>query len=165
MRLSRPICRRPAGPAINGVFNLMKRGERHSGFITGLVIFVSLMAGGCAIADRWGGVSDAKALQKAGEPAEATIIKIWDTGITINNDPVVGFLLEVRPSGRPAYQAETKLRISRLDISEVQPGTVVAVRIDPQDPKHVALDIYDYGEHEKQLQSSAEGVPSGATHE
>ncbi len=33
---------------------------------------------------------------KDGMPAQATILRIWDTGTTINDNPVVGFLLEVR---------------------------------------------------------------------
>jgi len=127
----------------------MKLNKRIRIAITGFAILISMITGGCAIADRLSGVSDAKALQEIGESAEATILKIWDTGMTVNDDPVVGFLLDVRPSGKPGYQAETKLQISRVDIPRVQPGTVVAVRIDPKDPKHVALDIYDYGEHKK----------------
>jgi hypothetical protein len=127
----------------------MKLNKRIRKAITGFAILISMITGGCAIADRLSGVSDAKALQEIGESAEATILKIWDTGMTVNDDPVVGFLLDVRPSGKPAYQAETKLRISRVDIPRVQPGTAVAVRIDPKDPKRVALDIYDYGEHKK----------------
>jgi hypothetical protein len=117
--------------------------------IAGIMLLVSVTAGGCALADRMSGVSDAKALQKTGEPAEATILKIWDTGMTVNDDPVVRFLLEVHPSGKPGYQAETKLRISRLAISRFQPGAMVPVRIDPHHPKHVALDIYDFGKHDK----------------
>ena len=116
--------------------------------IAGFMMLVSVTAGGCAIANRISGVSDAKALQETGEPAEAEIIKIWDTRITVNDDPVVGFLLEVRPAGKPVYQAETKLRISRLDIPRYQPGAVVPVRIDSHHPNHVALDIYDFGKHE-----------------
>ena len=112
--------------------------------IAGIIVLVSMTAGGCALADRMSGVSDAKALQKMGEPAEAMILKIWDTGMTVNGDPVVRFLLEVHPAGKPSYQAETKLRISRLSISRYQPGAVVPVRIDPRHPNHVALDIYDY---------------------
>ena len=117
--------------------------------IAGIMLLVSVTAGGCALADRMSGVSDAKELQKTGEPAEATILQIWDTGMTVNDDPVIRFLLEVHPAGKPAYQAETKIRISRIAISRFQPGAVVPVRIDPRHSKHVALDIYDFGKHDK----------------
>ncbi len=127
----------------------MNRKRWKWGVFSGFIMLISLAAGGCAIANRMSGVSNARTLQETGEPAEATIVKIWDTGMTVNDDPVIGFLLDVRPVGKPAYQAETKLRISRVDIPQVQPGAVVQVRIDPKDPKHVALDIYDYGNKAK----------------
>jgi hypothetical protein len=99
---------------------------------------------GCAVIDRMSGVADARNLQAHGESATAKILRIWDTGMTVNEDPVVGFLLEVRREDRPVYEAQTKLRISRLDIAGIQPGTIVPVRVDPRDPAHVALDIYEY---------------------
>jgi len=127
----------------------MKSNEHPRIWIAGIMLLASMTAGGCALANRMSGVSDAKALQKTGEPAEATILQIWDTGMTVNDDPVVRFLLEVHPAGKASYQAETKLRISRLSISRYQPGAVVPVRIDPRHPNHVALDIYDFGKHGK----------------
>jgi hypothetical protein len=87
------------------------------------------------------GVAQARQLQKIGLPAEATILRIWDTGMTVNDDPVVGFLLEVRPPGSPAYQAETKLLVSRLSVPQVQPGAIVPVRYDPAQPAHVSLEL------------------------
>jgi hypothetical protein len=109
-----------------------------------LLLVLALALNGCAIANKMSGVSQAKELQTNGEPAQAEILKIWDTGMTVNDDPVVGFLLEVRPDGKDAYQAETKLLISRISVSQVQPGAVVPVRIDRVDPKRVSLDIYEF---------------------
>jgi hypothetical protein len=103
-----------------------------------------LALSGCAVIDRMSGVADARELQAHGESATAKILQIWDTGMTVNDDPVVGFVLEVRRADRPVYEARTKLRISRLDIARVQPGSVVPVRVDPREPTHVALDIYEY---------------------
>ena len=77
-----------------------------------------------------------------GTPAQATILRIWDTGTTLNDNPVVGFLLEVRPPNLPAYQAESKSMIPRLSISQFQPGATVPVKIDPQNQARVALDIF-----------------------
>jgi hypothetical protein len=79
---------------------------------------------------------------KDGMPAQATILRIWDTGTTINDNPVVGFLLEVRPQNRPSYQAESKSMIPRLSISQFQPGAIIPVKIDPQNQARVALDIF-----------------------
>jgi hypothetical protein len=107
-------------------------------FLLALSIF------GCAMANKMSGVSQAKELHATGNPAQAEILKIWDTGMTLNDDPVVGFRLKVRPTDQPEYEAETKIRIPRLEVSQFQPGAVVDVRIDPADPQRVSLDIYDF---------------------
>lgn len=108
------------------------------------VMTAGLLLQACAIVDRMSGLTMARELQKSGEQAEALILQIWDTGMTLNNDPVVGFLLEVHPVTGPVYQAKTKLVISRLSVPRYQPGMSVPVRIDPRDHSRVALDIYDF---------------------
>ena len=109
-----------------------------------LILTLALALNGCAVANKMSGVTQAKELSTTGEAAQAEILKIWDTGTTINDDPVVGFLLQVRPDGKEAYQAETKLLISRVHVPQVQPGAVVPVRIDPANPQRVSLDIYEF---------------------
>jgi len=56
----------------------------------------------------------------------------------------VGFLLDVRPADQPAFQAETKICISRVLIPQYQPGAIVPVRFDPKDRRCVSLDIYEF---------------------
>lgn len=76
-----------------------------------------------------------------GEPAQAIVLRMWETGMTINDNPQIQILLEVRPANRPPYQTQTKCMISRLKLALVQPDAVVAVRIDPQNQSKVALYI------------------------
>lgn len=83
-------------------------------------------------------------LQANGLEAEAKILKIWQTGTEINNNPVVGMLLEVRPPGQPTFQAQTERLISLLNIPSIQPGAVVHVKYDP-DSREVALADPDKG--------------------
>jgi hypothetical protein len=94
----------------------------------------------CAVINRMDGTAQARELEKIGVPADATILKIWDTGMTVNHDPVVGFLLEVHPREGEVYQAETKRLVSRLGIPAIQPGAVVAVRYDPVRPSRVSIE-------------------------
>lgn len=98
----------------------------------------------CAAIDRATGESEARLLRQTGTPAWATILRLWDTGITVNDDPVVGMEVEVRPSppteGAPFRAVIPKSLISRLDVPRVQPGETVAVRYDPNDRSRVALD-------------------------
>jgi hypothetical protein len=93
--------------------------------------------------DNLTGEKQAREIRAIGESAQAKVLRIWDTGMTVNKNPVVGFLLEVYPIGQPAYQAETKGIISRLDIPQIQPGAILQVKFDPDNPSRVALDIYE----------------------
>jgi hypothetical protein len=116
---------------------------RHFDGLVAALLAVSLVA--CAVIDNWSGVSDAKELQQTGLPARATILEVWDTGMTVNNDPVIGLRVEVTPDGRPPYVATIKKAlISRLDVPRFQPEGVIPVRVDPRDPQHVAIDFYAY---------------------
>ncbi len=75
-----------------------------------------------------------------GLPAEAAILKITDTGMTINQDPVVRLLLEVRPENEPAFQAEAERLIPRLQVPEIQPGVMLRVKYDPSSRDVALLD-------------------------
>ena len=100
---------------------------------------------GCALIDRMSGVAETKALQQTGVAAEATIVQIWDTGITVNDGPVIGMEVEVYPAeGEPWRATIPKSLISRLDVPRFQPGQIVKVRFDPMDRSRVALDEYRY---------------------
>jgi hypothetical protein len=109
-----------------------------------LVLLAALaLTAGCVTGaiDRATGESQARALRDTGLPAPATILRIWDTGITLNDDPVIGMEVEVRPEeGDPFRAVIPKSRISRIAIPQFQPGEEIAVRYDPRDPSQVALD-------------------------
>ena len=79
-----------------------------------------------------------------GLPAQATILKLSDTGTTINDNPVVRLLLEVQPPDRSPFQAETERLISRLETSQFQRGTVVQVKYDPDSRAVALLDDADF---------------------
>ena len=49
-----------------------------------------------------------------------------------------------RPDGSVYDAVIPKTLISRLDVPRFQPGSTVPVRIDPQDPLHMAVDVYHY---------------------
>lgn len=78
-----------------------------------------------------------------GVPAEAVILKISDTGTTINDDPVVRLLLQVHPPGQSPFQAETEQLVSRLQILQVQPGATVQVKYDPTNQAVALVDQDD----------------------
>jgi hypothetical protein len=76
---------------------------------------------------------------KNGITAEATVLKVWDTGVSINDNPQVGMLLDVRPTLAPAFQAEAKKLVSRINTGAIQPGMKVQVLYDPANPKRIEV--------------------------
>ncbi|MGV3517325.1 hypothetical protein [Luteitalea sp.] len=99
----------------------------------------ALLAGCGATIDRMTGEGEADRIRRVGQRGEAVVLDISDTGVTLNDDPVVVLHLEVRRGDGTTYTATARALISRLDIPQVQPGATLAVAIDPADPAKVAL--------------------------
>lgn len=78
-------------------------------------------------------------LLNSGTPATAVILELRDTGVTVNDNPQVELLLDVRPSDGSPFQATARTLISRLQTSQIQPGMQVLVRFDAHNPSRVAL--------------------------
>jgi hypothetical protein len=110
-----------------------------------LLAILSMTSFGCAMIDRMSGVSEAKRLQETGESATARVLEIWDMGMTVNDDPVIGLRVEVSREDGSVYTATiAKSLVSRVHIPQFQPGATVPVRIDPQNAANVVLDVYQY---------------------
>jgi hypothetical protein len=105
-----------------------------------LLVLLSGLALGCSMFDT--GMSEAKDLQRVGLSAQAEILSIGETGLTVNGNPVITLDVDVRPADRPPYRATIKrLLVSRLDVPQFQPGRVIPVRFDPRDPSRVSFDL------------------------
>jgi hypothetical protein len=76
---------------------------------------------------------------KNGVTAQARVLKVWDTGVSINDNPQVGLLLEVRDIAGSVFQVEGKTIVSRLNAALVQPGITAEVKYDPEKPKRVQI--------------------------
>lgn len=84
---------------------------------------------------------NANRLQKTGLPGKATILEVKDTGVTINNNPQVNLVLEVKNNLGQKYNTECRVLVSRLNPQAYQRGMEVSVKIDPQNEKNVVLDF------------------------
>jgi len=104
-----------------------------------LLLLVGATASCSGMVDHYTGADVAKEVQAVGVPAEGTVLAIWETGVRVNDNPVVGFRLEIHAEGREPWEAETKALISILDIPRIQPGAVLSVVYDPNDPQRVAI--------------------------
>jgi hypothetical protein len=81
----------------------------------------------------------ASRLRKTGVAANARIVEMNDTGVTLNNSPQVKLLLEVTPPMGQPYLVETKQYISRLQTSMYMPGNMIPVLIDPNDKNMISI--------------------------
>ena len=79
-------------------------------------------------------LADAAALRANGRPGTATITAIRETGLTINENPVIDLDLQVSVGGNPPYALTHRQTISRLHLGNFQPGATVPVHVDPADP-------------------------------
>lgn len=95
-------------------------------------------------------------LAKTGVGATAKVMKVSDTGVTVNNSPQVKLLLEVHPPNGEPYLVETKQLISRLQTSMFQEGSMLPVLIDLEDKDFVSLDYEGKG---SQMSAGSVGSP------
>jgi hypothetical protein len=82
---------------------------------------------------------------KTGEHRNGKILEVWDTNVTINNNPQIGLLVEVKDKYGKTYQTKTKMVISRLQVGDVRPGQAVTVRVDPQNEQKIAIESFGAG--------------------
>lgn len=85
-------------------------------------------------------------LQKTGISSTARILEVKDTGITINNNPQVKLVLEVKNSFGQKYTTQSRVLVSRINPGAYRPGMEVPVKIDPKNEQNVVLD-FSGGQH------------------
>jgi hypothetical protein len=90
-----------------------------------------------------GPMINARRLSKHGLPGKAKILDVRDTGVTINNNPLVKLTLEVKNSLGQKYTTTCRTLVSRINPSLFQPGMEVPVRIDPKNEQNVIIDRTD----------------------
>ncbi len=91
------------------------------------------------------GVSkDSQRILSTGKQARATVLQIGENSgggtITINDQPYLNLRLMVEDGERPPYEVSLNTVIPRAAIPQFQPGAVLPIRIDPQDPMNIVLD-------------------------
>ncbi|MDP9862076.1 MULTISPECIES: hypothetical protein [Streptosporangium] len=79
-------------------------------------------------------------LLTGGLPAEADILAMADTGMTVNDSPVAQFRLEVRTGTAEPYVVDHRQTLPGLPAGAVLPGRRVPVRVDPADARRLAID-------------------------
>ena len=81
---------------------------------------------------------------KGGVAGTAQIQSVQDTGVTINDvNMVVKLDLIVTIPGAPAYTAQTRAMLGRMNWGALRPGMTVNVKVDPKNPSRIAIESVD----------------------
>lgn len=75
-----------------------------------------------------------------GVRAGAVVLAMRDTGVTVNDQPVVAFDLEVHPADGEAYRLAHRDSLPRLLVGAVLPGARLRLFVDPHDRGRVRID-------------------------
>jgi hypothetical protein len=87
------------------------------------------------------GKLDPSDLLERGVAGTAQIQSIQDTGVTINNvNMVVKLDLIVTIPGAPAYTAQARAMLGRMNWGALRPGMTVNVKVDPKNPSRIAIE-------------------------
>jgi hypothetical protein len=86
----------------------------------------------------FGGKKRKQRLDDAGVNAEAVLVAVSDTGVTVNNNPRIKLTLQITAAdGTGPFEVETKKTVSRVAIPRA--GDMFAVRYDPEDHDNFEL--------------------------
>lgn len=106
-----------------------------------IVLYLALLAAGTGLffLGMYTGVlttpGNVRRIRAYGREANARVLEIADTGVTINKSPYVRMRLRVEPGDRAPYETTLKVLVSRVAIPRV--GDVIGVKYDPDKPEDV----------------------------
>ena len=109
-------------------------------FILGTVGVVLLYAGGRARRR----VQDAERLQQEGVRGEATIAGLEQTGVWMNNNPLVGIDAVIEVPGKAPYRIKKREYVPQVMLGSIPVGGRLPVLVDPRDAGNV-LFAWDMG--------------------
>jgi len=86
-------------------------------------------------------IRHAQLMNGAGVPAIVTVDGVWQVGSYLNMSPVVRMQVRVeRADGTAPYGAVFDEVVADMHMGRIQPGTTLAVYVDPQNPVDMTVD-------------------------
>jgi hypothetical protein len=80
---------------------------------------------------------------RTGRPATAVVKHIGESSqggvITVNDQPYLNLVLEVDDGVRTPYELSMDTIIPRYAVPRFQPGAVIPIKVDPEDPEKIAI--------------------------
>jgi hypothetical protein len=113
-----------------------------AGCIT-LIVVLSLLPFIGPMFSFFGGSAETKRIIREGRPATGKIISIGESSqggtITVNDQPYLGISMEVNDGFRTPYVTSVDTIVPRYAIPQYQPGAVLNLMVDKEDPEKVAI--------------------------
>jgi len=106
-----------------------------TGGILGTVGVVLLLIGWRVAA----GAADADRVTRMGLSGTAHVTGLTQTGMFLNDNPQVKMDLRVEVSGKSPYNASRKEFIPLIMLSQIAPGSILPVKVDPSNPNDVVI--------------------------
>jgi len=111
--------------------------------LIGFVIVMSILPFKGAFGSFFG-TKESKRIQAFGREATATVQAIGENSeggiVTINDQPLLNLQLEVHDGNVPPYPVSLDTVIPRAAVPQFQPGAVIPIKIDPENPDKIIID-------------------------
>lgn len=124
---------------IIAVIAVLKAGGQNSIYIAIAMVVVFGGMGYFLFKFLWQPKFNVRRLQLEGIPGKAKILEVHETNITVNQNPQVKIVMEIKNSDGGVYITSCKIVVSRLRTNSFHPGMEVNVKIDPKDEKNVIV--------------------------
>jgi hypothetical protein len=129
------------GGVLFGVFAVLRSGDPEKVQIAVAMVVVFGAMGFLLYKFLWQPRFNVRRLQKDGIPGKAKILEVIETNITVNNNPQIKLVMELKNKSGEFYNAQCKTVVSRKSPVFFQPGKEVKVKIDPDNEKNVIIDL------------------------
>lgn len=98
-------------------------------------------------------------VQKNGLAGTAALVQVQDTATTVNQMPLLRYILDVTHPDGSVYRAQVNHVTSRASLGALMPGLQLPVRIHPQQPNRVAIDTARLSQQAIPMPHAAGGTP------
>ncbi len=83
-------------------------------------------------------VQSQQQIRLTGTKAKATVLKIEDTGMLLNHNPVVNLTVRVSPESGEAFEKTFQTVVSKIAIPRI--NDLISISYNPSNPEEIALD-------------------------
>lgn len=108
-------------------------------FIGGLVVLTSLFSFGILFSSLFKGAARRKALLRQGVDASAKLMVVEQTGTRVNDQPMLQLRMMVEVPGKSPYSVLHREVVPQIRLAQLQPGMHLPVKVDPKDPRNMAI--------------------------